>query len=97
MPGSLTVRKTAKGASFNVRVQPRARKNEVCGVQGDALKVRLTAPPVDGAANEALVAFLAKSLEVRKSQVEIIQGRTSRSKVVTVSGISPEKVQERLS
>ena len=96
MSGSLTIRQTATGVSFNVRVQPRARKNELCGVQGDALKVRLTAPPVEGAANEALVAFLAKSLQVRKSQVEIIQGRASRSKVVAVSGISLEKARERL-
>jgi len=96
MSGSLTIRQTAEGASFSVRVQPRARKNEVCGVQGNALKVRLTAPPVEGAANEALVAFLAKSLGVRKSQVEILQGRTSRAKVVAVSGMSPDKLRERL-
>lgn len=96
MADALTIRRTAEGVSFSVRVQPRARKDEVCGVQGDALKVRLTAPPVEGAANEALVSLLAKSLGVGRNQIEVVRGRTSRAKVVAVSDLSPEDVRERL-
>lgn len=84
------------GVTFAVRVVPRARKNEVVGVQAGALKVRLTSPPVGGAANEALVKFLAEGLGVRRSQVEIVRGRTSRRKVIKVAGLSAQKARERL-
>jgi len=85
-----------KGAAFAVRVVPRASKNEIAGQVGDAIKVRLTAPPVEGKANEALIAFLAQELGVRKSQVEIVAGETSRDKVISVLGLSPAEVEERL-
>jgi len=81
------------GVLFRVRVVPRARKNEVCGWQGEVLKVRLTAPPVKGAANKALVDFLAKQLGVRKNQVEIVSGHTAREKTVRVRGVSVEEIQ----
>ncbi len=84
------------GAAFPVRVVPRASKNEISGRHGDAVKIRLTAPPVEGAANEALVDFLSEILEVRKSQIEILSGHTSRDKVVCVIGLSPQAVEERL-
>lgn len=84
------------GVVFAVRVVPRASKNEIAGVHGDALKVRLTAPPVEGRANEALIAFLAQRLGVRKSQVEIVAGGTSRRKMVRVSGLSTQEVETRL-
>jgi uncharacterized protein (TIGR00251 family) len=67
------------------------------GVQGDALKVRLTALPVEGRANEALVAFLAQRLGVRKSQMEIVAGATSRHKTIRVIGLLAQEVEERLS
>jgi uncharacterized protein (TIGR00251 family) len=85
-----------KGSAFSVHVVPRARKNEIVGRLGDAIKVRLTAPPVEGKANEALVAFLAEQLGVQKSQVEIVAGKTSRNKMVSVIGLSPAEVEERL-
>lgn len=85
-----------QGAAFAVRVVPRASKNEIAGQVGDAIKVRLTAPPVEGKANEALIAFLAQELGVRKSQVEIVAGETSRNKVICVLGLSPAEVEERL-
>jgi len=85
-----------KGAAFTVHVVPRASKNEIAGRMGDAIKVRLTAPPVEGKANKALVAFLAEQLGVRKSQVEIVAGETSRNKMVSVLGLSPVEVEERL-
>jgi uncharacterized protein (TIGR00251 family) len=85
-----------KGAAFPVRVVPRASKNEVAGQVGEAIKVRLTAPPVEGKANEALIAFLAEKLGVRRSQVEIVAGETSRNKMVCVLGLSPVEVEKRL-
>ena len=85
-----------QGAAFAVRVMPRASKNEIAGRVGDAIKVRLTAPPVEGKANKALIAFLAQELGVRKSQVEIVAGETSRNKVICVLGLSPAEVEERL-
>ena len=84
------------GVTFAVRVVPRANRNEIVGVHGDALKVRLTAPPVEGKANDALVAFLAQGPGVRKSQVEIVAGATSRRKVIRVTGLLVQEVEERL-
>lgn len=84
------------GVTFAVRVVPRASRNEIVGIHGDALKIRLTAPPVEGRANEALIAFLAKRLDVRKSQVDIVAGATSRRKTIRVVGLWPQEVGERL-
>ncbi len=78
---------------FAVHVQPRASRSEVAGVHGDALKVRLLAPPVDGAANEALVDFLADLFAVARRAIRIVSGATSRSKVVEIDGITDEAVQ----
>jgi uncharacterized protein (TIGR00251 family) len=70
---------------LRVQVQPRARREEFAGLHGDALKVRLTAPPVDGKANAALIAFLAKTFGVAKREVTLLQGETGRSKLVRVA------------
>ena len=78
---------------FGVHVQPRASRTELAGVHGTALKVRLHAPPVDGAANEELVKFLAESLGVARRAVRIVSGQTSRSKVVEIEGVSVVSVQ----
>jgi uncharacterized protein (TIGR00251 family) len=78
---------------FEVRVQPRASRNEIAGKYGNALKVRLTAPPVDGAANDALISFLAESLEVPRRSVRIVSGHASRAKVVEVDGIDASDVE----
>ncbi len=83
------------GVTFAVRVTPRARKNEIAGEQGGALKIKLAAPPVEGAANAALCAFLAEELDVRKTAVTLIAGQTSRQKVVRVDGVTPEQVRAR--
>lgn len=75
---------------FNVRVQPRASRNEFAGVQNGVLRVRLQAPAVEGAANEALVAFLADELGVARREVRIVSGFGSRNKIVEVdSGVRP--------
>jgi uncharacterized protein (TIGR00251 family) len=92
----LKITEVEGGVAFAVRVVPRATRNEIAGVHGDALKVRLTAPPVEGRANEALVTFLAHRLGVRKSQVEIVAGATSRRKMIHIIGLSAQEVEERL-
>jgi uncharacterized protein (TIGR00251 family) len=92
----ISVRDTSAGVSFAVKVQPRARKNAITGVVGDALKLALTAPPVDGRANEACIEFFAKLLEVPRSSVTIASGETSRNKVIRVAGLSADEVQRRL-
>jgi len=82
----LKIIKTATGAMFRVRVQPGASKNEIVGVQQDALKIRISAPPVEGKANRALVQFLAEQLAVKRSQVEILNGHATRRKTIHVVG-----------
>jgi uncharacterized protein (TIGR00251 family) len=82
--------------TFSVKVVPRASKNQIAGVEGDAIKVRLNAPPVEGKANDTLIAFLADALDVRRAQVEIVTGHTSRRKVVRVRGVSVQKVERKL-
>lgn len=84
------------GVTFTVQVVPRARRSQLGGLYGAALKVRLTAPPVKGAANAALCDFLAERLGVRSRAVEIMSGHTSRQKVVRVSGVSADMVRQRL-
>ena len=81
------------GIVLNLHIQPRASKNEVCGVQGNALKIRLTSPPVDGAANKLCREFLADLLSVPKSAVEIISGETSRHKRVRIADADPERLR----
>ena len=85
------------GAAFTVRVVPRASKTEIIGLMDDgALKVRLTAPPAEGKANEALVEFLAEVLSVRRDQIEIIAGHKGREKLISVIGITPDQVNQIL-
>lgn len=84
------------GVSFKVKVQPKASKNEICGQIGDSVKIRLTAPPVDGAANEALVQFLAKTFKVAKGRVEIVSGHTGRNKIIKISGVSVNEIEKVL-
>ena len=78
----ISIRKTPQGAVFEVLVQPRSSKNMIAGIHGEALKIKLTAPPVDNAANRMCLKFLAKSLRVSKSALEIIAGHHSRHKQV---------------
>lgn len=78
------------GATLAVRAQPGARKNAILGEQGGALKVAVTAPPEDGRANDALVEHLKDWLGVKRSQVELVSGRTNRNKVFLVRGMTAE-------
>lgn len=84
---------TAGGVRLTVRVQPRASRDEIAGVYGDALKVRLMAPPVDGAANEALVSFLATTFGVPTRAITIVAGASSRTKIVELAGVTEDRVR----
>jgi uncharacterized protein len=92
----VAIKNTPTGATFAVKVHPRAKKNAITGEVGDALKLALTAPPADGKANEACIEFLAKLLKVPRSSVTIAAGLTSRNKVVRVAGLSAAELRQRL-
>lgn len=78
---------------FSVHIQPRASRNEIAGFRGEALKVRVTAPAIEGAANAALIEFLADRLGVGRTAVRIVTGQHARSKLVEVTGIDAERVR----
>lgn len=84
---------TEDGIVLNLHIQPRASKNEICGLLDNALKIRLTSPPVDGAANKLCREFLADLFNVPKSAVEIVSGETSRHKRVRISSSDPDRLQ----
>ncbi|MCC6451261.1 MAG: YggU family protein [Acidobacteria bacterium] len=92
----LDIRTTADGVEFSVRVVPRASKSEIIGVIDGAVKVRLKAPPVDGAANGELIKLFAGKLGVAKSDVEIVSGLTSKTKRLRVSDVTVEALNKLL-
>lgn len=85
-----------EGVRLTVKVQPRSNRNQVVGVEGDALKVKITAPPVDGEANRALLEFLAEKLGVAKSRLRILNGESGRRKVIFIGGVGPVEVAKKL-
>lgn len=89
---ALTITARPTSVRFDVHVQPRASRSEIVGEHGGALKVRLAAPPVEGAANEALVELLAGALHVPRRDVRIVSGAASRRKVVEVDGVDARLV-----
>lgn len=96
MPPATFLRETAGGALLAVKLQPRASKNEIGAPLGDELKVKVTAPPVDAAANQALVEFLAKKLDCPRGRVELIRGHTSRHKTILLHGFTPAEAQPKI-
>jgi len=90
------IHSSRSGVSFAIRVHPRAKKNAITGELGDALKVSLTTPPIDGRANEACIEFFAKLLKVPRSSVTIASGQTSRNKLIRVAGLSADEVRKRI-
>jgi len=90
------IRNTTAGVEFDVRVIPRARKTAIAGLRDDAVVVRLAAPPVEGAANDALVAFVAEWLAVPRRAVHILSGGRSRRKRLAVDGASADLIRARL-
>jgi uncharacterized protein (TIGR00251 family) len=92
----ISFNETSSGVNFAVKVRPRAKKNAISGEVGDALKLSLTAPPVDGKANHACIEFFANVLKVPRSSVTIAAGQTSRNKVIRVIGLTAQQIRERL-
>lgn len=92
----IAVQQQGDSATFSVKVHPRARRERIAGVLGDALKLEITAPPVEGKANEACIRFFAGLLKVPRSSVTIAAGNSSRNKVIRVVGISAARVEEAL-
>ena len=82
----------AGGATLSLHVQPGAKKSECAGLHGEALKIRLAAPPVDGKANEALLRFLAERLAIPRQQISLKSGQTSRQKVVEIESVTAERL-----
>jgi hypothetical protein len=93
---SITSSKHPEGAVFAVRAQPGAKRNAVLGEWAGALKVSVTAPPEDGRANAALVEVLREWLGVKRSQIELVGGHTSRNKTFLIRGVTPEELQAML-
>ena len=85
-----------QSTSISIYVQPRASKTEISGMHDGLLRIRLAAPPVDGAANAALVAFIAEILDIAKSRVRVVSGVASRRKVVRIEGMSEDAVAAAL-
>jgi hypothetical protein len=90
----IPIQESSEGATFAVKVHPRAKKNAITGEVGDALKVSLTAPPLDGKANVACIEFFAKLLKVPRASVTIGSGHSGRRKVIRVIGLSVEQIRK---
>lgn len=87
---------TATGCRIRVRAQPRASRTEIAGLHGESLRVRIASPPVDGAANEALIRFLADRLGVPRRRITLLRGESGRDKTVAVEGVSASEAAARL-
>jgi hypothetical protein len=94
MPDFLRVQ--SDGILLSIKLQPRASTNEIGDPLGNELRIKVTAPPVDAAANEALVRLLAKALDCPRNQVELVRGQTSRHKAVKLHGLTVDTVLQRL-
>ena len=92
----VSIYETPDGATFAVKVHPRAKKNAITGELADALKLSLTAPPREGRANEACIEFFAEFLKVPRSSVTIASGQIGRKKIIRVAGMSADEVRRRL-
>jgi hypothetical protein len=89
-------KQTFGSVTIAVRIQPRASKNGIMRMEDGSLKIRLTAPPVDGAANEALIAYLSEALAISKSSIEIVSGHTAREKRIRICGVNKEDIDRLL-
>jgi uncharacterized protein len=92
----VAIKNSPTGTTFAIKVHPRAKKTAITGEVGDALKLSLTAPPVDGKANAACIDFFAKLLNLPRSSVTIAAGEASRNKVIRVAGMSAEEIEKCL-
>lgn len=92
MPSPAFIKPEPDGVLLSVKVQPRASRNDIDPPRDDELKIRVTAPPVDSAANEAVVKLLAKTFGIPKSRVQLVRGQTSRHKTIRLAGLTPADV-----
>jgi hypothetical protein len=92
----MTIRETAHGLTFPIRVQPRSSRCECAGIEDGTVKLKITAPPVEGRANEECILLLAETLKLKRRQISIAGGLKSRNKVVAVTGLSAPALRERL-
>lgn len=97
MPIPIFLRAQPDGTLLSVKLQPCASKNEIGAALGDELKIKVTAPPVDAAANEALIELLAEKLDCPRGRVELVRGQTSRHKTIKLHGFKPEEVLQAIS
>jgi len=96
VPPASFLKETAGGTLLSVKLQPRASKNEIGAPLGDELKIKVTAPPVDAAANQALIELLAETLGCSRGKVELLRGQTSRHKTILLHGFTAVFVSEKL-
>lgn len=96
MSAMACLKPTPSGTVLTVALQPRAARTEVVGLQGEGLKIRVTAPPVEGAANRELAGFLAGLFHVAKGSVAVVRGERSRRKAVLLAGVDLETAERRL-
>jgi uncharacterized protein (TIGR00251 family) len=92
----IAIQETTAGATFAIKLQARSRRDAIVGQLGEALKITLTAPPVNGRANEACIAFFADRLRVPRCSVSIVSGWSSRRKIIRVAGVSAQEIRKRL-
>ena len=96
MNNMISLKESKKGITFDIQVIPNASRTEIAGVQEGVFKVKVTAPPVEGAANEACIKLLAKELGLKKSQMEISSGAKSRKKTVLIKDISKAELETKI-
>jgi len=93
---TLEIKSNKAGIQFAAAIQPRASRNQITGIHNHSLKIKLTSPPVDGAANQACIKFLAKAFGVSPSRLSIVKGETSRNKTIQVEGMDPKTFMNTL-
>ena len=93
---ALNIKTCSSGIQFSAIIQPRSSKNKICGLQGESLKIQLTSPPVDGAANKMFIKLLAKILSVSPSRIIIVSGQKGRNKIVYVEGIDTSEFLKKI-
>ena len=93
---SLQIKKCSEGIQFSAYILPRSSRNEISGLRGQALKIKLTSPPVDGQANKMVVKFLSKTLQLTPSRISIVGGTTSRNKTISIEGLDEDALMTKL-
>ena len=93
---TLEIKSYKAGIQFAAAIQPRASRNQILGIHNHCLKIKLTSPPVDGAANQACIKFLAKTFGISPSRLSIVKGETSRNKTIQLEGMNPKAFMNTL-